>query len=30
MPDAAIKTGCVDFVTSLESIPRQIMNACED
>jgi two-component system chemotaxis response regulator CheB len=30
MPDAAIKTGCVDFVTSLESIPKQIINACED
>ena len=30
MPDAAIKTGCVDIVTSLESIPKQIMNACED
>jgi two-component system chemotaxis response regulator CheB len=30
MPDAAIKTGCVDFVTSLESIPKEIMNACEN
>jgi two-component system chemotaxis response regulator CheB len=30
MPDAAIKTGCVDFVTSLESIPKEIMAACED
>jgi len=30
MPDAAIKTGCVDFVTPLESIPKEIMAACED
>lgn len=30
MPDAAIKTGCVDFVTPLEGIPKEIMNACED
>jgi len=30
MPDAAIKTGCVDFVTPLESIPKEIMDACED
>jgi len=30
MPDAAIKTGCVDFVTPLECIPKEIMNACED
>jgi two-component system chemotaxis response regulator CheB len=30
MPDAAIKTGCVDLVASLESIPREIMAACED
>lgn len=30
MPDAAIKTGCVDFVTPLEYIPKEIMNACED
>ena len=30
MPDAAIKTGCVDFVTPLESIPKEIMTACED
>jgi len=30
MPDAAIKTGCVDFVTSLECIPKEIMNVCED
>ena len=30
MPNAAIKTGCVDFVTPLESIPKEIMNACED
>ena len=29
MPDAAIKTGCVDLVASLESIPREIMAACE-
>jgi two-component system chemotaxis response regulator CheB len=30
MPDAAIKTGCVDFVTPLESIPKEIVTACED
>lgn len=30
MPDAAIKTGCIDFVTPLECIPKEIMNACED
>lgn len=30
MPDAAIKTGCVDYVTPLESIPKKIMTACED
>lgn len=30
MPDAAIKTGCVDIVTPLECIPKEIMNACED
>ena len=30
MPYAAIKTGCVDFVTPLESIPKEIMNACND
>jgi two-component system chemotaxis response regulator CheB len=30
MPDAAIKTGCIDSVTPLESIPKEIMNACED
>jgi two-component system chemotaxis response regulator CheB len=30
MPDAAIKTGCVDFVTPLECIPKEIMNACEN
>jgi two-component system chemotaxis response regulator CheB len=30
MPDAAIKTGCVDFITPLEYIPKEIMNACED
>ena len=30
MPDAAIKTGCVDFVTPLESIPKEIMTTCED
>jgi two-component system chemotaxis response regulator CheB len=30
MPDAAIKTGCVDFVTPLEVIPKEIMNVCED
>jgi len=30
MPDAAIKTGYVDFVTPLESIPKKIMTACED
>jgi two-component system chemotaxis response regulator CheB len=30
MPAAAIKTGCVDFVTPLEGIPKEIMNACED
>ncbi len=30
MPDAAIKTGCVDSVTSLEHIPKEIMTACED
>ncbi|MCW4046875.1 MAG: chemotaxis response regulator protein-glutamate methylesterase [Candidatus Bathyarchaeota archaeon] len=30
MPYAAIKTGCVDCVTSLECIPKEIMNACED
>jgi two-component system chemotaxis response regulator CheB len=30
MPDAAIKTGCVDFVTSLGSIPKEIMNVCEN
>ena len=29
MPDAAIKTGCVDLVASLEAIPREIMTACE-
>jgi two-component system chemotaxis response regulator CheB len=29
MPDAAIKTGCVDFVTPLEAIPQKIINACE-
>lgn len=29
MPDAAIKTGCVDFVTPLEEIPQKIINACE-
>ncbi|MBN1357948.1 chemotaxis response regulator protein-glutamate methylesterase [Candidatus Bathyarchaeota archaeon] len=30
MPRAAINTGCVDFVTPLESIPKEIMAACED
>ena len=30
MPSAAINTGCVDFVTPLESIPKEIMTACED
>jgi len=30
MPDAAIKTGCVDFVTPLEGIPKEILNACEN
>lgn len=30
MPHAAIKTGCVDLVTPLESIPKEIMNACEN
>ena len=30
MPSAAINTGCVDFVTPLESIPKEIMAACED
>lgn len=30
MPDAAIKTGCVDLVASLESIPKEIIAACED
>jgi two-component system chemotaxis response regulator CheB len=30
MPNAAIKTGCVDCVTSLEQIPKAIMDACED
>jgi len=30
MPNAAIKTGCVDSVTPLECIPKEIMNACED
>jgi two-component system chemotaxis response regulator CheB len=30
MPDAAIKTGCVDSVTPLEYIPKEIMNACEN
>ena len=29
MPDAAIKTGCVDLVIPLESIPKEIMTACE-
>jgi two-component system chemotaxis response regulator CheB len=30
MPNAAIKTGCVDCVTSLERIPKAIMDACEN
>jgi two-component system chemotaxis response regulator CheB len=30
MPDAAIKTGCVDFISPLESIPKEIMTACEE
>jgi two-component system chemotaxis response regulator CheB len=30
MPDAAIKTGYVDLVAPLESIPKEIMAACED
>jgi two-component system chemotaxis response regulator CheB len=29
MPQAAIKTGCVDLVEPLESIPKEIMTACE-
>ena len=30
MPNAAIKTGCVDCVTPLERIPKAIMDAYED
>jgi two-component system chemotaxis response regulator CheB len=30
MPHAAIKTGYIDLVTPLESIPKQIMHACEN
>ncbi len=30
MPNAAIKTGCVDCVTALEQIPKAIMNACQN
>jgi two-component system chemotaxis response regulator CheB len=29
MPAAAIKTGCVDFISPLESILKEIMMACE-
>ena len=29
MPNVAIKTGCVDVVSSLEGIPEEIMIACE-